>query len=233
MIRSHHFHSEWWGAPVGVIDDPAFLSLPADERARQLAGYSWVELRAGMKSVDSLALREAGFMQIDTQIAFRINISQVASGPSMATLDVERASDSPFTIESDEIAPFTHERFRHLPGITAERIDARFVLWARQHLATHPEWCLRVTSGGITQGWFLSAMTKKGLNLELAMLHRGATISGMYLYQKALTTYAAFGARVGFARFSVENTAVMNIYARLGAQFLAPLGIWLWTAETR
>lgn len=233
MIRGHRFHSEWWGAPVGVIDDPAFLSLPADERARQLAEYSWVELRAGMKAVDTLAVGEAGFTQIDTQVAFRINIAQVPSGPSLATLDVERASDSPFTIESDEIAPFTHERFRHIPGITPNRLDARFALWARQHLAMHPEWCLRVTSGGIVQGWFLSAMTKEGLNLELAMLHREATISGMYLYQKALTTYAALGARVGFARFSVENTAVMNIYARLGAQFLAPLGIWLWIRDPR
>jgi hypothetical protein len=232
MIRAHHFHSEWWGAPVGVIDDLGFLSLPAGERARQLGEYSWVELRAGMKSVDTLELSKAGFMQIDTQVTFRINIAQVLSGPSLATLDADRASDSPFTIDGAEIAPFTHERFRHVPGITAERIDARFALWARQHLAAHPEWCLRVTSGGITQGWFLSEMTNEGLNLELAMLHRGATISGMYLYQKALTTYAAFGARVGFARFSVENTAVMNIYARLGAQFLAPLGIWLWTRET-
>jgi hypothetical protein len=60
------------------------------------------------------------------------------------------------------------------------------------------------------------------------MLHRAATVSGMYLYQRAIVEYARLGARVGYARFSVENTAVHNIYARLGAQFLGAVGVWFW-----
>jgi len=155
----------------------------------------------------------------------------VEGGPSLDTLDVTRASDEPFAIAAEDVAAFTHERFRHLPGITPERLAERFALWAREELAAAPEWCLRVTSGGATQGWFLSHKASDGLHLELAMLHRDARISGVYLYRRALVAYAALGARVGLARFSVENTPVLNIYASLGAQFLPPIGIWLWTRD--
>lgn len=231
MIRNHEFHSRWWGQPVGVLDDLTFLTLPATERESQLRAFAWVELRAPLAKAGARALAAAGFAQIDTQIPFRIGIGRVEGGPSLDTLDVTRASDEPFNLAADEVAPFTHERFRHLPGITPERLGQRFALWANAELAAAPEWCLRVTSGGATQGWFLSHQANDGLHLELAMLHRDARISGVYLYRRALVAYAAWGARVGLARFSVENTPVLNIYASLGAQFLPPIGIWLWTRD--
>jgi hypothetical protein len=227
MIREHAFHTRWWGEPVGVVDDFAFVALPAEERERALSAFAWVELRAPLHAADPLALAHAGFVQIDAQIPFKIRVNRVAGGPSLDELTVERASEHPFTVDAP--APFGHERFRHLPGITAEKIAERFALWSRLQIAAAPEWCLRIGAGGATQGWFLSAMERDGLHLDLAMLHRDATISGAYLYRKSLLAYAALGAQIGTARFSVENTAVMNIYASMGAQFLAPVGIWLWT----
>jgi len=227
MIREHEFHSRWWGELAGVVDDVAFLALPAEERAKQLRAFAWVELRAPLHAADPLALARAGFAQIDTQIPFKIRVNRVTSGPSLDELTAERASEHPFAI--DGAAPFVHERFRHLPGITEEKLAQRFALWAEAQIAAAPEWCLRIAADGATQGWFLSEMQKDGLHLELAMLHRDAAISGAYLYRKALLTYASLGATIGAARFSVENAAVMNIYASMGAQFLAPIGIWLWT----
>jgi hypothetical protein len=224
MIRNHEFHSRWWGAPVGVVDDLGVLALPAAERERQLDAFAWVELRAPLHAADPLALARTGFAQIDTQIPFKIRINRVTGGPSLDELTVERG---PFTV--DDAAPFGHERFRHLPGITDEKIAERFATWAAMQIESAPEWCLRIASGGATQGWFFSEMARDGLHLELAMLHREATISGAYLYRKSLLAYAALGAQIGTARFSVENTAVLNIYASMGAQFLAPFGIWLWT----
>jgi hypothetical protein len=227
MIRNHAFHSRWWGEPVGVIDDLAFLTLSADERERLLGGFAWVELRTSLDAADPRALARSGFVQIDTQIPFKIRINRVTGGPSMDELTAERASEHPFVVE--QTAPFAHERFRHLPAITDAKLAERFTLWADAQIAAAPEWCLRIDSGGQTQGWFLAEMASDGLHLELAMLHRDAIISGAYLYRKALLTYAGLGATIGLARFSVENTAVMNIYASLGAQFLAPIGVWLWT----
>jgi hypothetical protein len=229
LIRNHQFHSRWWGEPVGVIDDVAFLSLPREQRERQLREYAWVELRTPLHSADRNALAAAGFIHADTQIPFRLGIRRVTGGASIEPLEVTRASDDPFKISSGDVASFTHERFRHLPGVTAERIAERFAWWAADEIAAAPEWCLRVTSGERTQGWFLSHVATDGLHLELAMLHRDAKISGVYLYRRALVAYASFGATIGLARFSVENTPVLNIYASLGAQFLPPIGIWLWT----
>jgi hypothetical protein len=80
------------------------------------------------------------------------------------------------------------------------------------------------------QGWFLSQPAAAGLNLTLAATSRNARVSGFLLYEKSLAAYAAKGHRIGFASFSVTNTAVHNIYAKLGARFTAPIGIWFWIA---
>jgi hypothetical protein len=68
------------------------------------------------------------------------------------------------------------------------------------------------------------------LNLTLAAARRQARISGFLLYEKGLAAYAARGHRIGFASFSVMNTPVHNIYAKLGARFTPPTAIWLWVA---
>jgi hypothetical protein len=65
------------------------------------------------------------------------------------------------------------------------------------------------------------------------MLAKDARVSGMLLYHKACITYAGMGYRVGEASFSATNSAVHNIYARLGARFTAPSGNWLWIADQR
>jgi hypothetical protein len=221
MIREHRFNSRWWGGRVGIVED---LDLEGREQ------FDWVELRAELASAPLERIAGAGFFQVDVQLPFRIALARVPETPSLAALQIERA---PFSIEADEVAPFAHERYRYLPGMTEERLTKRYAEWAAAQVEQHPQWCLRVTSGGKTQGWFLSQMTAEGLNLELAMLHRSATISGALLYQKALVEYAKLGARVGYARFSVTNTAVLNIYAQLGARFLPPVGTWLWLTSPR
>lgn len=229
MIRDHAFNSAWWGGPVGIVDDvERFADAGVDERLNALRQFEWVELRAQLTTAPLRQIAAAGFFQADTQVLFRIACQRVPATESLEGLAIERASDMPFRIEPDELATFEHERYRHLPAMDHSRLTDRYARWADHQLRTSPEWCLRVVARGLVQGWFLSQMTGAGLNLELAMLSREATISGMYLYQRCIVEYARMGARVGHARFSVENTPVLNIYSRLGAQFLSPLGTWLW-----
>jgi len=104
-------------------------------------------------------------------------------------------------------------------------------MWAHALIEQAPEWCLEVGEPGRPQGWFLSELEGEHLNLALAMLSAGATISGFELYARALGAFAERGARLGEARFSVENRAVHNIYARLGAIFRDTVGCWLWKAR--
>jgi hypothetical protein len=142
-------------------------------------------------------------------------------------LDVCFADEESLELLDDSFAAFEHERYRYLPGCTEDRLRSRYGQWARQLIRDHPETCLAVLANGSIQGWFLSHPVSKGLNLTLAMNQRNANISGFLVYQKGLAAYSARGYRIGGASFSVTNTAVHNIYSRLGAQFVAPTGIWL------
>ncbi len=232
MIRPHDLNTRWWGAPAGLVDDSAFFSLPESQREQALAAYRWVEFKSAFSAAPPLsAISRAGFFLADTQIAFRIALKTTAAGCSCgAELTVRFAGDPGFMYHGEDLAPFEHERYVHLPGHTPERLQARYADWGRQLIRDHPETCLAVLSGDRVEGWFLAQPSHAGLNLTLAAAHRQARIPGFLLYEKALAAYAAQGRRIGWASFSVTNTAVHNIYAKLGARFTAPIGIWLWTA---
>jgi hypothetical protein len=173
-------------------------------------------------------LIEAKFQLTDVQVNFRIALSRVADAPSLAEYECRSAAEEPFVLAPGDVRAFEHERFRHLPDVTQELLDRRYVAWANDLGSRHPEWCLRVTRQGRTQGWFFSESSASGLHLALAMLSAEATVSGQHLYQRSLLDYARRGAAIGHASFSVANTAVLNIYSQLGAKFTSPTGCWLW-----
>jgi len=234
MIRLHDFNTRWWGSPVGIVDDAGFFSLPPNDRDQLLAPYQWVEFKSGFADAPPLpALARAGFFLADTQIQFRIGLKPKPGSACEEELTVQFAHETPFALRDEDLALFEHERFQHLPPPAGSRINARYAEWARLLIREHPETCLRILRGGEVQGWFLSSPAESGLNLTLAMAHRAARISGFLLYEKGLNAYAAQGHRIGWASFSVTNTAVHNIYAKLGARFIAPAGIWLWVADDR
>lgn len=231
MIRRHEFNSQWWGADVGVLDDAAFFALPARERAAALKPWAWVEHKAPLSADACARAAAAGFHQTDTQLAFRIGLRRIPSSESAQRLEARFADEHPFEVEARELADFRHERFAALPGVTMERINERYALWSRRLLAADPGWCLELSQAGQVQGWFLAGAAEHGLHLTLAMLRRGARMSGHTLYQRALLEFAGRGAAVGMAEFSATNVAVHNIYASLGARFLAPAGCWMWWPE--
>lgn len=231
MIKAHEFNTEWWGKPVGIVTDPVFFDLPAAEREQRLAPYEWAEFRMPLEHspVGYLALHKAGFMQVDTQINYRLRLADLPAPDSLDRLEVQFADEHPFEIGQDDIKSFEHERYFKLPGISEERVNRRYVLWCRQHLREHAAECLRVLYEGEVQGWYLGAATEgPGLNLTLAMLSRDSSISGLLLFLKAYQGFAGRGHRLGWASFSVQNTPVHNIYAGIGARFLNPVGLWMW-----
>lgn len=235
MIREHEFNTRWWGSPVGILNDPGFFDLDQSAQHEACAPFAWIEFSAPLDVApvpDKLG--HAGFYWVDTQIPFRIGLSNIDSTSSIERLSATSAEETPFHISKQELKSFAHERFRFLPGITTERIDERYALWSNLLIANHPAWCLRIVDGTDVQGWFLSqALPGRPLDLTLAMLKSDARISGHLLYQKAMLEFAVRGARIGNAAFSVVNTPVMNIYASLGARFLTPKGHWLrWTAQS-
>ncbi|MBS2023549.1 MAG: hypothetical protein JST92_14180 [Deltaproteobacteria bacterium] len=237
LIREHAFNSAWLGRRTGLIEDVAFFASPLEDRLRALDGFALVELRAPLSNqLPHAEIARTGFFLADTQLHFRIGLAAVAAlpqGPSLAALEVVPALAEPFTVRADEMAPFQHERFLLVPGVSQEKLAERYARWSNELIEKAPRTCVRLVSQGKTQGWFLSEPDGGLLRLALAMAHRGAAMSGMLLYQRALAHYGATGHRVGHAGFSVSNTSVHNVYARLGAQFTAPEGRWLWVTGAR
>jgi hypothetical protein len=231
MIKTHEFNTEWWGSPVGIVTENRLFELPRAEREQLLQPYEWVEFKMPLEHspVQLLTLHRAGFMQVDTQINYRLNLVNLKAPESLKDLEVEFADEHPFEIEQGDLKSFEHERYFKLPGITAERVNRRYALWCRQHLIEHPSACLRILYKGKVEGWYLGATSEGvGLNLTLAMLSGDADISGLLLFLRAYQAYASRGHRLGWASFSVQNTPVHNIYASIGARFLNPVGQWMW-----
>jgi hypothetical protein len=229
MIKAHEANSAWWGSPVALITDPAWFAQNESSRARQLEPYAWAEFRAPLDAAPrAIDLQSAGFAWIDSQIKFRISLTNVPYSPSLAQYECVSAKESPFILGLGEAQHFVHERFLQLPGVTADMLSMRYIKWANELIIKNPEWCMRLFLNGQTQGWFLSEASGSSVALTLAMLASNAAASGQHLYQRALREYANRGGTVGHASFSLRNTSVMNIYANLGARFTAPTAIWLW-----
>ncbi len=233
MIRDHEFNGSWWGERVGIVEDPAFFGQADAAQRAALAPYAWAEFRCAIgQAPDPWRLAASGFAQVDTQLQFRIALNRLTGiTASAASLPVRFANAAPFVLRAEQLPVFPHERFRHLPGVTAEMVTRRYALWASALCESSPEWCVEVGKPDAPQGWFLAEPEAGHLHLALAMLHRDAAISGLDLYAAALAAFGERGMRMGAARFSIENRSVHNIYARLGALFLEPTGCWLWTAR--
>jgi hypothetical protein len=229
MIREHVHNSAWWGQPVAMVEDAAFFALAPDAQQTALKPFVWAEFKSPLSAAPPLPkLAASGFILVDAQLGFRLRLDAVPDSPSLAGLDCQFADQTFFEIGLAETRSFEHERFLQIPGATPERLAQRYVRWSHQLVREHPEWCVCVKDQGQVQGWFLATATERGLYLALAMLNRSAQVSGLHLYQKAIRAYAARGAHLGFASFSVRNTAVLNIYSQLGARFTPSEGVWLW-----
>ncbi len=234
MIKRHDFNTQWWGDEVGIVTDPEFFTKPASQRKNALDRFSWAEFVQPVSKLPSrTVLSEAGFFQVDTQIHFRIDISRLQIGTCASALLLEAASDSTFSIEDDELKLFPFERFYALPTATESRVSHRYALWGKKLIQQNPAICFRFIQNEEVQGWFLSHAEPPVINLTLAMLSRKALISGYDLYSRALAEYANRGFRLGMASFSVRNTPVHNIYAKLGARFLEPRECWMWIRDSK
>jgi hypothetical protein len=231
MIGVHQFNSEWWGKPAGILWDAAFFRLPAGEQQKALADFAWVEFRAPMEEeLPVKAIHDGGFFLADTQIGFRIGLNDV-SVKCDSGVEIRSAEEPGWSLDSGDWADFAHERFQHLAGCTPRRLQERYGRWAENTSSQHPGSSLRILFEGRTEAWFLAEpVSADSINLALCVQRRGSRISGMLAYICALARFREMGFRIGHASFSVRNTAVHNIYARLGARFVAPTAIWLWQA---
>ena len=228
LIRQHDFHSKWRGAPIGIIESNDFFKLSNNEISTNLTKYLWVEFRVPsiFRSNQSVP-KSLGFFLADTQLKLSLNLRTLES-PGASDIQVISASKSSFVINKDDFLPFHAERFLQIPGVTESDITDRFQLWANMLIDQQPESALRLVMNGKNQGWFFGTRNNKSLDLSVAMLARGATISGKSLYSVALDYFKKNGNHRASGRFSSANFPVLNIFSERGAIFSSPLDIWIW-----
>lgn len=226
-MKLHEFNSKWWGKPVGVGNVDDYCALEPEQRRAMVAEYDWIELRGQPTRQQVWCLSDDGFACVDQQVSFRVGLRARSSSPTSAALAVITAKQEPPLFDLTKMALFERERFWLLPGVDEATLQQRFALWGRVLTEESPETCLAlVNAERRVQGWFLSRPDERGLELTLAMLSKDSEISGFHLYERGLAHYGASHA-MGWASFSGANTAVLNIYARLGASFVSTQQYWL------
>jgi hypothetical protein len=238
MIREHQFNSAWWGGKVGIVDNPEFFSDSLGSNRAMLETFEWAEFRSPLSAELPLArIRDAGFVFVDTQVNFRIGLARLQSSGEASScaesLSLAPASSGSWQVDTSDWAIFGHERFRLLPGITLPRLNQRYARWATELVANSPESCFEIRSAAGPEGWYFGKPNSDGsIDLTLGVMRSDARISGYAAYEAVLGQFARLGYRVGQASFSIGNTPVHNIYARMGARFVNPAGVWLWVRST-
>jgi hypothetical protein len=77
-----------------VLFDARFFELPERQRAESLSTFDWVEFRCDLKqSLPIPTIAAAGFVQVDVNLHFRIDLRTVAKTPSCEGLETNRASE--------------------------------------------------------------------------------------------------------------------------------------------
>jgi hypothetical protein len=229
MIAINEPNTAWLGKPAGTLIDASWFEQPIALQKQERDLFSFVEFKAPLDAAPpGEVLRDSGFFWSDVQISFRLALDKLPSSPSLSRYECLSAVEQPFVVDGAELRDFAYERFLALPGMNALRLNARYAIWANQLIARQPSSCFRVTLNGRVQGWFLGSREGSTVNLTLAMLAADASSSGAHLYHKAALAYAAQGCTLGKAIFSVRNMPVLNIYSKLGAQFMRPEGVWMW-----
>jgi hypothetical protein len=227
MIYRHDFNSRWWGADVGIVRDPRFFGLPKADREGLLARFAWAEWR-GEPGIHPGGPEAAGFWWADVQVKFKIALRRVEITDSESAIEVRPGA---FDLRERVLEPFAAERFSLLPGVTPALVTFRYLDWARGLVAAEPSWCMELHYDGLPQGFYCAAPSAAGLHLALAGRYADAVVSGETLYRAALAWYAATGARIGYAGYSIRNLAAQNVYGRLGARTVGIEACWLWTPK--
>ncbi len=228
-----------YGAPVlqitrfEVRGPAAFRDLAAFELARDAAGSGLVSCRLPHDRLrESMLLEEAGFRFVEMLYLPELEPLPTAERLSDGGLQVRRAleSDMPRVLQIAGSA-FRNERFHVDPRLPPDRGDQRYRNWASSCLS-HSTQRLQVVCDGpalvaffVTEDlpdgtcyWHLNAVANEfqgrgyGRKAWAAMIHRAAAAHA----QRIRTSIAA------------RNYRVLNLYARLGFRFPAPLMTFHW-----
>ena len=247
-LHTSDLHLEWSEAPwdtviygypvlqinrIEVHGPAAGHDFAAFEHARDVCGSGLASCRLPHDRLrESMLLEEAGFRFIEMLYLPELDLLARAAGLSESGLEVRPATseDLPRVLEIAGNA-FHNERFHVDPRLSPKQSDRRYQNWAASSLK-HSSQCLFVLyDGPALVAFFVIENFVDGTcywHLNAVAADYQGRGYGRRAWSAMIEQAKAGGARRLRTSIVARNHRVLNLYARLGFRFPAPLMTFHW-----
>ncbi len=180
-------------------------------------------------------LEDAGFRFVDLSVQATLVGLQTASFPKPRTELRLACSDDYAKIEAISAQSFHHGRYHSDSLFPKELADKRYCEWVKNALSgENPiDRVFVMGSPGSVKGFFHVTVEDDVSDLRLAAVEPRlkGTLFGFDLYVSVLKSLRELGVRKVITSISATNTAVVNVYAKLGFAFSMPEMIFHWHGQ--
>ena len=247
-IDTEGLQLEWSEAPwdTAIYGDPvlqvtrievrgpsALRDLAGFERARDAAGSGLVSCRLPHDRLrESMLLEDAGFRFIEMLYLPELEALHPEDGSSGGGLEVRRAgeADLPRVLEIAGSA-FRNERFHVDHRLPMASADRRYANWAASSLSHPSQRLFAVCDASTLIAFFVTEDLPDGTcywHLNAVATELQGKGYGRKAWSAMIAHAAASGARRVRTSIVARNHRVLNLYARLGFRFPAPLMTFHW-----
>jgi len=227
------------GFPVVQITDIQVLGTYADtdiqifEKVREDLGAGLVSCRLPHNCLkESMLLEDHGFRFLEMVYSPELDLSDFKVNPETKPLMVNRASEADmFELLDIARTSFQNERFKMDPRLDPDISDQRFQNWVASslHHATQDLYVIR--DGLRIIAFFVTELLKGGTcywHLNAVAPNAQGQGYGRRVWLSMLNQAASAGAQRVRSSIAARNHRVLNLYARLGFNFLPPSMTFHW-----
>lgn len=228
----------WQITHLDVREGGADVAMNDFEDARDRSGVGLVSCRLPhARLTESMLLEQHGFRFIEMLYQPELALVSGESGAGGAPLSVRHALERDLPAVADIAGrAFANERFHMDPRLGPEMGNQRYRNWVRSSFA-HPTQRLYVLSDGAKLvAFFVTEMQAGGIcywHLNAVAPEAQGLGYGRRAWQTMIRQAADAGAKRIRTSIVARNERVLNLYARLGFRFPAPLMTFHWVRETR
>ncbi len=247
-VDTDHLQLEWAEAPwdTAIYGDPvlqitrlevrgenASQDFAAFELARDAAGSGLTSCRLPHDKLrESMLLEALGFRFVE--MLYLPELGQLATRPEFvnSTLEVSRATESDLSrVAQIAGTAFRNERFHVDPRLPSKLGDQRYQHWALSSLSHPTQRLFVIRDGRFLIGFFVTENLPDGTcywHLNAVATEFQGKGYGRRAWSAMIHHAQSNGAQRVRTSITARNNRVLNLYARLGFRFSAPLMTFHW-----
>lgn len=228
----------WQITHLEVKEGGADAAMKDFENARDQSGVGLVSCRLPhARLTESMFLEERGFRFIEMLYQPELALASAESMQGASRLSVRQALEADLPAVVDMAGRvFANERFHMDPRLGPELGNKRYQNWVKSSFA-HPTQQLYVLSDGTKLvAFFITEMQADGVcywHLNAVAPEAQGLGYGRRAWQTMIRHAADAGAKQVRTSIVARNERVLNLYARLGFRFPAPLMTLHWVRDTQ